>query len=108
MAQISEVLKKLLENTTQGRVVWKPTVTEEEYAASIGTNSVLIDRDNYGEVALTILDSSGRDIERVRARLGDELEVSSDLHALFDSARRIALNVDDQLDQLLRELETNA
>ena len=107
MAEITQVLVKLLESTDSGKVDWKPTVSDQEFAASIGSNSVLILRES-GATALTILDSSGREIERVGSWFGIGKENSLELSELYDRARRIALDVESQLEELLNALESES
>ena len=104
MAEITDVLSKLLERTQEGKVQWQPTSNELTFVAVVGNLSVMILSDAYG-VNLRILDKSGNDIETIHS--GDQTTTRPDtaqLTQLYVEARRTALNVGSQLDELLKEL----
>ncbi|MFQ6026196.1 MAG: hypothetical protein ACE5Q6_01635 [Dehalococcoidia bacterium] len=104
MAEITDVLTKLLERTNEGKVQWKPTSNERTFAAVVGTLSVMILTDQDGLV-LSILDKSGREIERLtNYDFRTPTEVENEMIELYKIARHAALNVGSQLDELLKEL----
>ncbi len=108
MAQISEILLKLLERTNQDKVIWKSTVDERAYITVIGNNSVVIQQDHrpYG-FEMRILDEQGREIDRLQYDGATSATEQSHLRDLYHQARRLALGVDSQLDSLLQELEAD-
>ena len=105
MAQMTDVLSKLLERTNQGKVMWKATAKEQTFIAVIGNSSVMISRED-GAPVLKILDRSGRELAELDSI--DARESRENLWALHREARHIALGVDRQLDELLKELEVEA
>lgn len=106
MAEISEILTKLAESTDQGKIDWKPTVNEQAFMAAIGNLSVVIQWEIGSYPLLKILDSSGSEIDRPDGQTHSESR--DDLFELHEQARRIALQVDRKLDELLKTLETGA
>ena len=108
MADITEILDKLLERTTQGKVPWKSTAGEQTFVAVIGNLSVMILRDAGHQPALKILDKSGREIDVLDADRSEGRKWREDLWRLHEEARRVALDIGTQLDELLKELEKDA
>ena len=108
MAEISEILLKLLERTNQDKVVWKTTVDERAFITVVGENSVVVQQDDrlYG-IEMRILDQQGREIDRLQFEGTASAPVQSQLRDLYHQARRLALGVDSQLDKLLQELEAD-
>lgn len=110
MAEITEILTKLAGSTDQGKIDWKPTANERAFMAAIGNLSVVIRSDADDEPILQILDSSGREIDRLEgwtySGSGELVDWKSNLLSLHWKARRIALDVDTKLDELLKSLET--
>jgi hypothetical protein len=106
MATIDEVLTKLLERTDAGKVNWKPTADEQTFVAALGNASVMIQA--FPEAPkLSILNKAGVEIEALGGNsvtLGGK--AWAELADLYVMARRVALGVDSQLDDLMRELET--
>ena len=109
MAQISEILLKLLERTNQDKVIWKSTVDERAYVTVIGKNSVIIQQDHrpFG-FEMRILDEQGRELDRLHYEHTHSSAAQFQLQELFYKARNLALGVDNQLDELLQELEVDA
>lgn len=107
MAEISDILTRLLERTDQDKVIWKSTVDERAFIAAFGKNSVVIQQDQrpFG-FEMRILDHQGREIEQLQFEGAPSASIQSQLRDLYHKARRLALGVDSQLDSLLKELET--
>lgn len=107
MAEITDVLTKLVERTGQNKVGWKPTADEKTFMALIGDNSVTISSPKglyVPDVVLRVLDKDGREIDRLDSTAkGGEL--TPELRQLFEKARSVALSVPKELDELLKELE---
>ena len=64
MAEISDILTRLLERTDQDKVIWKSTVDERAFIAALGKNSVVVQQD-YRVLGfeMRILDQQGREID---------------------------------------------
>ena len=105
MAEVSDILAKLLERTNQNKVSWQTTVDDDAFIAVLGNASVRIHVDQYSDTILKILNNEGREIEQIDSGVDDGSQWKSELNALYLKARRIALGVDSELDELLRELE---
>ena len=105
MAEISDILTKLLERTDEDKVSWQPTADESTFTAVLGKSSVMIDQDYRLGFVLTILNAEGREIERVNSSEVYEVELEPLLQELYYKAKRIALRVESELDELLKELE---
>ena len=108
MAEITDILTKLLERTNQDKVRWQPTSDEQTFVAVLGNLSVMVLRDSIGDPVLKILNKAGREIEVLDGGVGSGTEWREDLFELHKKARRAALGVDSQLDELLKELESGA
>ena len=111
MADISDILTKLLERTNQDRIGWQTTADDYTFLAVLGNSSVSISEvfiygydDSY---VLKILNNEGREIERIASDTVSSETFDTSLQELHKKARRIALGVDSQLDNLLQELEAD-
>ena len=109
MADMDQVIDKLLQCTLQDKIWWKPTAIETSFAAVVGNFSAIVSlhEDPWGfeMERLRILDREGKEIEKYDAVTTGASQVTSDkLGGLYKSARRVALNVDQRLDGLLGEL----
>ena len=114
MAEISDILTTLLERTRQDKISWQLTADDYAFLAVFGKTSVMIlEEDNEfivisdrRPVVLRILNPEGREIERLSSGTmpGGNPTVTQ-LRELHSMARHIALGVDSQLDDLLKELQ---
>ncbi len=123
MAEITDIVSKLLERTEQGKVNWKPghaadestfypailrlSTDERPFFTVIGDNSVLIQLRDPG-VVLRVLDKNGRELERVDSWIETDLILQANLKRLYNKAKNQALGVAGQLDELLKQLEASA
>lgn len=110
MAEISDILTTLLERTRQDKISWQSTADDSAFLAVVGKGSVMIIEDQLYEniFVLRILNSEGREIESMAGgsrSAQTNLEEGVQLRELYSMARRIALGVDSQLDDLLKELQ---
>lgn len=105
MAEITDVLLKLKERTNQGKVAWKATSEPQTFVATIGSNSAMVSLDFYANAVLSILNASGDEIEKFDSGVSDDDYWKGEASNLQRAARRIALGVDETLDELLDELE---
>ena len=112
MAEISDVLTKLLERTEQEKLSWQSTDDDSTFRADLDKASVTIEKDVFDDLfSLRIHNLEGREIESLvgggRSTVTTPHE-DQQLRELYDKARRIALGVDTQLEDLLKELEADA
>ena len=109
MAEIADIITKLLERTNEGKVSWRTSVDEKTFTAVVGSTSTLVSaRDDAlrnQQVQFRILDRQGREIERYDTLHQYEAEIGACLRELYTKAKRVALGVEDQLDELLKALE---
>ncbi|MDA0734202.1 MAG: hypothetical protein O2860_06430 [Chloroflexi bacterium] len=108
MAEITDVLAKLLERTNENKVNWQSTSDENTFVAVLGNLSVSIG--TLGEwderVVLHILNREGRVIESLVGGTGQGNQYwTPDLYDLHTKAKRVSLGVDSQLDELLAALD---
>lgn len=109
MAEIADVLTKLLERTEEGKVPWKPTADENAFVAVVGSLSLLISQSSkYSDPVLKILNNEGRAIEELDGSLREGTKWKEQLWSMHQKARRIALNVGFQLDELVEQLDRAA
>ena len=107
MAEVTEILTTLLERTREDKVGWQTTADESTFLAVLGKASVTIEESEYtNKVVLRILNQEGRLIESLAISSESTAAVDDQLTELYTKARRIALGVDSQLEDLLKELET--
>ena len=105
-----ELFKEVVAKTKAGRIRWEPAAIESEYFAVLpgGFSIVLltwIDRQRWGNAEnhfVLALRSQGREIMRVTTDVSGV--TWADMNELYELARRQALAVDAQVNQLLVEL----
>lgn len=113
------LIKKLIEVTGEGKVVWEKTSSRNEYQAKIGDNAVNIGLFDPEDITnsfiftpndcipklyyyLTVVNSDGVPVD---SETREETDAGFDkLKTLFDEARRKYLKVDETLDDILRNL----
>lgn len=113
-----ETVEQLASRTQSGNIKWKKTDSEDTFLFSGSKSSVIVtkwnDRDGDPMVRVSILNSTGDEIGRLESeylhnpwnettRYTDG-ENNALLEALWESARRTALNIDEVLDSLLDDL----
>ena len=103
MAKIEEILDRLIELSNEGKVAWVRTVDASTFSAVLGNSSVLISKDETG-LSLRLLNSAGEDLEHITPADTGEFWGSPRMEELYELARRRALNVDAELDNVLVEL----
>ena len=109
MAEIADIITKLLERTNEDKVSWKPTANEDTFVAVVGNISTSVrghgSSQRYQIVEFQILNAEGREIESYTARVGSDSVIADKVMELYEKARRVALDVDSQLDDLLKALD---
>jgi hypothetical protein len=94
-----EFVGKILDATRKGKVDWEKTATDDQYAASFsGRWTVLIDKMRGGTYVLVMEDAEGNEMLRIGS------DSDSRLEDLFELARRHALNVNQAIEDVMKEL----
>jgi hypothetical protein len=107
MAEISDILTSLLERSKQDKINWQLTANEFLFLAVLGKTSVTIEELSIERnMILRIRNQEGREIESLSTWPLMIEEQDKQLRELYREARRVALGVESQLDELLKELET--
>src|SRR5437899_2735961 len=108
LALFHEVLKKTLAK----KVAWEPTADEDTYVASmLGKYTLALtsytSRNNWGEPegppVVTLQDEKKNTLVEINSGINGV--TVDDLQNLLVFARRIALNADEKIDELLQELK---
>lgn len=103
MTKIEEILDRLIELSDQGKVAWVRTVDASTFSAVLGNSSALLSKDG-NHISLRLLNSSGDDLDHITsADVGGQWGAPR-MEKLYEFARRQALNVDAELDDVLVEL----
>jgi hypothetical protein len=105
MANITDIVTRLLQHSDLGKLSWKPTPDEGTFIAVVGGFSVAIKGSPNGALVLRILNRAGVEIDRLTDRYFEGRTGHTQLGELFNTARRAALEVNSLLDELLKELE---
>jgi hypothetical protein len=109
MAEIAEIVDKLLERTNQNKIGWQPTVTENTFLAVVGKLGVSIALPRQALindfVRFRIFDETGQLIKEIYAdRVADGVTYYK-LREIHQKAKRMALGDEGCLDELLAELD---
>ena len=106
MADLTQIPALVLERTKEGRLDWEPTVRENSFLASLGNQSLKItymgEEPFGGQYSLVVLNKDGVELETIDAVAGTT--EAEPLRNIFEFARRWALNVDEELDELVKVL----
>lgn len=108
MAQMADLIARLAERTTEGRIPWKATADESTFAATFGDMSLLISERqmvSHGSTAykLSVLDEKGYEIESALYIPGIEGQ-NSQLEEIYLSAKRQALGIEERLQDLMTRI----
>lgn len=109
MADVNEVIDKLLERTNQNKIGWKATVTENTFIAVIGNLGVSIWLPRPASVdaivQFRVLDKTGQVVQELNADPIGNGATYYKLREIHQKAGRTALTDESRLDELLAELE---
>lgn len=118
---LTTLIERLLDLTTEGRIAWQETASEDDFVANLSQYVVTISRTDEatgtGEARTprywirvadregTLVDSaSDADFDDILTLIG--MSPIEGLKRLFDAARRKALNVDKALSELIASLDS--
>ncbi|MDD5421977.1 MAG: hypothetical protein PHT32_00940 [Candidatus Omnitrophica bacterium] len=104
------IIRKLFEKTNEGKVVWQSTSDDNTFIVEIGDFTLKIwdgrdDEIDEPFVGFTLLNSKGKQIDNFWADKGSKDYDSS--YALYASARRKALKIDDAINSIAKKLESD-
>jgi hypothetical protein len=110
--QALALFNEILTRTKEGRVPWEPLGSDTLLAAIKGKRSLLLmpytGTDSWGKewggASLTVKDSSDRELLRVTNEI--EGVRSEALQELYETARKQAFKVDEQVQDLLSDLRS--
>lgn len=113
MADMTDILTKLIEKSRDGKIAWRETSRKQKFLAMLGETGISISSDaTNGVYELQIIDTHGRVIESMSARYPPHKSVTArvrqlayNLRELHGIARRSALNIDLTLDELASHLD---
>lgn len=108
MADVRQIISKLVERTKENRVPWGPTFFGQTYHAAVGNQLITItsDRDKSSStVTLSITDSLGRELVKASYDSAHP-EVHKELTDLYEGARQTVVGLNEQLDELLEALDS--
>ena len=103
MTKTEEILEKLHQLSREGKMTWRPTISQWKFMAVLSNSSAIISKEGL-TYNLMLLNSSGNKIGHMSPSASASPETYSRMEQLYESARRQALNVDAELDNVLVEL----
>jgi len=111
-AQALALLDEILVRTKEGRIPWEPLGSDTLLAAIKGKRSLLLvpytTTDSWGNgrgaPSLTVKDASDRELLRVTSEIEGVNQEA--LQELYETARRQAFKVDEQVQDLLSDLRS--
>lgn len=111
MAEMNDIVVKLLQGTQQNRVPWKTSASEHTFIAAFGNLSVLISSESIGILTtakLSVLDEVGNEIDHAEHSIAGRGEVNKDeqLWVLYQAAKRCAMGTDRKLEELMSRIDT--
>ena len=118
---LTTLIERLLDLTTEGRIDWQETASENDFLANVSQYVVTISRTDEGTgefptthyYSIRVADREGTLVDSAsdadlddRPRPGTSRPPKETLKFLFDAARRKALNVDKALSELISSLDS--
>ena len=102
MAEVTDILQRVLERTRRDLLPWSVTSDEFTFVTYLSNTSITI-QDSPFALVFRVLNSTGTEIERLESGegAGPWIEQAAELYRL---AKRISLGVDSQLNDILEEL----
>jgi hypothetical protein len=104
MALTQDLIETILQRTREAKLDWSE-LSESGYVASIGPNSIVIDRPKIGGFALRITNERGTVIETAISESIAEGFSGTPLEEIYKLARQQALRVNETLLDLKKNLE---
>jgi len=107
-SKINSVIAKIAALTGKDALLWKEGPGENAFSVALTHGYVMLSREREGfthdAYTVTILDNDGRELEvsRFSSSAGNAFK---DVAGLYEAARRSALAIDANLDDILRDLD---
>lgn len=106
-----KLIKRLRELTTQDKLNWVETADEDTYLVALNANSVSINRmldvDSSNFIYfIAIRDTNGKKLTSISVPPNNPLW--GDINLLFHISRNKALNADEAIDNILKQLESDS
>ena len=112
MAEMRDIIDKLIEGTQQNRVPWKTAASDRTFIAAFGNLSVLISSESIGIHTITklsVLDEMGNEIDHATHDTSKhnsrDPRDSYGLWLLYQAAKRCAAGADRKLDELISRID---
>ena len=93
-----KLVAQLLDKTRKRSITWEPTAKDDEFVSTLSGNVSFTVSSWHEKEILTMRDDFGRGLLTVDS--GSTVQVSQ----LYEEARRLALKVDESLDNVLDQL----
>ena len=103
-----KIVHRLLERSRKGDVAWQKTIIDNEYIVSFPSYSMVIGNTRFN-YKLSLADAKGSRLESIEPSDLDDVDLRNEafhaLEQLFVYARRKALRIDRQLEDVLKALD---
>ena len=111
--KFAKLIRRLSEKTQGGQLDWEATAQEDTFSVSFANYSVHIsydEREDNQYFMITIVDSAGNTIDQVDDSNFSSSDFSGEnpeefLRSIYSQARKIAMGVDEALDDILEEID---
>jgi hypothetical protein len=95
----SRFLDYLLNATDEGKIRWQPTAADDQFTASLKGKYNVVTGTGRGGRWLRM----SNDREQVMLFISNDDDPASRIEAIFDAARRDALDVDTAIDEIIQD-----
>jgi len=93
-----QLLEYLLAATSSGKIRWEPTAAENQFTAGFkGKYSIVVSRTRTGYWLAMVNDK-----EQEMLSISNDDDPASRVEALFNAARRVALDVDTAIEDIIK------
>lgn len=107
--RMARLLDLVWDRTRKGEMPWRDTTDDDVFEANLSGNSFGIAEQGHDKYRFSVYDSQGRCLEFIETYVGEQWKPETrssneKLADLFDIARRQALRIEENLDDLIRAL----